>query len=84
MSPRPDRDRTPAGPPPARPADLLRTSAEQMRQAGDLLAEIARETAPGTPGHGAGTAARVTVREAQRSFDAALRLAQFEESPDGD
>ena len=75
---------------PGKPVQLLRTSSEQMRRAADLLAQIAGETAIETPGGEAAPSqagerreeADQTIRLAQRSFAASLRLAQFQEAPD--
>ena len=76
---------------PGKPVQLLRTSSEQMRRAADLLDQIAGETAVEAPvseaalaaeGAGRRDEADQTIRLAQRSFAAALRLAQFQEAPD--
>lgn len=73
-----------------RPVDALRSSSEQMRRAAALLSEIAEETEHlGLAVERVEPAAdpdaiRVeeTIRVAQRSFAATLRLAQLEEDPD--
>ena len=76
---------------PGKPVELLRSSSEQIRRAAELLAEIADEselrpqataTPPGPdPGETAARREQV-IRTAQRSFAAALRLAQEQERPE--
>ena len=75
---------------PLRPLEALRSSSDQIRQAADLLADIASDTSdlevavarlplPQTE-HAAASAA--TILKAQRSFVAGLRLSQLAEDPD--
>jgi hypothetical protein len=72
---------------PLRPLEALRSSSDQIRQAADVLADIASDTSdldlssarmplPPTE-HAAASAA--TILKAQRSFVARLRLSQIAE-----
>lgn len=75
----------------SRPVDVLRQSSDQIRRAAALLAEITDETAdtpttrsaalfPGQVGPEAEeleSAREATILQAQRSFAAALKLAQI-------
>lgn len=74
----------------ARPVDVLRQSSDQIRRAAALLAEITDNTAASPDeryqssrlqilpagGDEAATAREATIRTAQRSFSAGLRMAQ--------
>jgi hypothetical protein len=75
--------------PAGNPIDLLRLSSEQIRRAADLLSELAAETElPSDRGRDPSRlddpAVRVeqTIRAAQRSLAAELRLAQLQERPE--
>lgn len=75
---------------PSRPVDVLRQSSDQIRRAAALLAELTDETAPAAEDRyparqlqlpreepdEALLARDATIRKAQRSFVAGLRLAQ--------